>query len=341
MKRVAVDLFTGFLGSGKTTLLRRLIEQAPSRERIAVIVNEVGEVGIDGRVLGGFEHLESVVELAGGCICCSIDEYRFDFAIDELLRTIDPTLLLIETSGVADPAPAIERIERCGLGLDAVVAVVDAAAWASAWRISAVARRQIRAADFLVISKTDLVTPRQLASLRARLGRLQPRAAIVECMRGDLGEGASLLTAAGVRRAWAASAAKEAAGGGEARVTGAQAQAHARASQPHGHLDEERFESFSCRLDHALERAAFEAFLAALPPQVFRAKGFVRFADGGQAFLFNYVCGRSELAPIALASLEEAVQGVFIGRDIVDRKAQIIGALERCARPGQTLPAAR
>jgi G3E family GTPase len=166
-RRVAACVVTGFLGSGKTTLLKGLLERDPRRDRIAVIVNEIGEIGIDGRVLTGFEFVENVVEMASGCICCSIDEYRFDLAVDELVRRLDPTLLVLETSGVADPAPTLERLRRCGLGIDAVVTVVDAVAWRTAWRVSSVARRQVAAADFLVIAKTDLVTARGLGRVRA------------------------------------------------------------------------------------------------------------------------------------------------------------------------------
>ncbi len=81
-RRVATCVVTGFLGSGKTTLLKSLLDRAPDRERIAVVVNEIGEIGIAGRVLTGFDYVENVVELASGCVCCSIDEYRFDLPAD-------------------------------------------------------------------------------------------------------------------------------------------------------------------------------------------------------------------------------------------------------------------
>ena len=179
-RRVAACVITGFLGSGKTTLLKGLLDREPGRDRIAVIVNELGEIGIDGRVLTGFEFVENVVELSSGCVCCSIDEYRFDLAVEELVRRIDPVLVVLETTGVADPGPTLERLRRCGLGVDAVITVVDGKSWQAAWRVSGSARRQVTAADFIVISKVDLMTPRALGRLRGRLARLNPRALVLE-----------------------------------------------------------------------------------------------------------------------------------------------------------------
>ncbi len=109
-KHVSVDILTGFLGAGKTTLLSHVLSGALSGEKVAVVMNELGDVGIDGRVITGLDYVESMVELNSGCICCTIDDYRFDLAVRELLDTVDPTLLLIESTGVAEPEPMIERV---------------------------------------------------------------------------------------------------------------------------------------------------------------------------------------------------------------------------------------
>lgn len=184
MKHVSVDILTGFLGSGKTTLLRHVLGGALAGEKVAVVMNELGDVGVDGRVITGLDYVESVVELNSGCICCTIDDYRFDLAVRELLEAVDPTLVLIESTGVADPEPMISRVLQAGLALDAVICVVDAGAFDRACRESQVVARQVAAADFVVINKTDLVTPGDLAALRRRLARLNGRAMLVDCERG-------------------------------------------------------------------------------------------------------------------------------------------------------------
>jgi len=310
-RRVAACVVTGFLGSGKTTLLKGLLEREPGRERIAVIVNEVGEIGIDGRVLTGFEFVENVVEMASGCVCCSIDEYRFDLAVDELVRRIDPALLVLETSGVADPAPTLERLRRCGLGVDAVVTVVDATAWQTAWRVSGAARRQVTAADFLVISKTDLASPRALARLRARLTKLNPRALVLEGAGAAPFAGSELLlaTTAARRRDGTAALAGE-------------------------HLRDENIESFSWSSTRGVDRQAFEVVLKDLPPSVLRAKGFLRGPGDRTAWLFHLVCGRVEVTAFGGGGgIAAGAQGVFIGPGVGALRDLVARRLEACVTP--------
>ena len=143
MRTVAVDILTGFLGSGKTTLLRHVLEHGLAGKPVAIIMNEIGEVGIDGKVVTGLANVEKMVELTSGCICCSIDDYRFDLAIQEIIDTAKPHLVIIESTGLADPEPLAYRVKSAGLGLDAVITVVDAANVERQLAETKVARAQI------------------------------------------------------------------------------------------------------------------------------------------------------------------------------------------------------
>src|SRR3989449_9302316 len=165
MRTVAVDILTGFLGSGKTTLLRHVLEHGLAGKPVAVITNEIGEVGIDGKVVTGLANVEKMVELTSGCICCSIDDYRFDLAIQEIVETTKPHLVIIESPGLADPEPLAYRVKNAGLGLDAVITVVDAANVERHLGDTAVARMQIEAADFRVRNTKDLVDAPAVARL--------------------------------------------------------------------------------------------------------------------------------------------------------------------------------
>ena len=308
--RVAVCVLTGFLGSGKTTLLRGLLGRAPERDRIAVIVNEIGEIGVDGRVLTGFEFVESVVELASGCVCCTIDEYRFDMAVEELVRRVNPTLLVLETTGVADPLPTLDRLRRCGLGVDSVVTVVDARAWAKAWRMSGAMRRQVEAADFLVLSKTDLVDARARQRVRAKLAKANPRALLLEGAGGEAFPGEELVLATTAART--------------GRLT-------SRPEEASNHLREERVDSFSWCTTSAVDRFALERCLNALPREVFRAKGFLREQGQAGGWLVQLVCGRVEVtAAPGGGRLAAGAQVVFIGRDLERQRAQIERCLAAC-----------
>jgi G3E family GTPase len=174
-----VTLLTGFLGAGKTTLLNRLLRD-PALADTAVLINEFGEIGIDHLLV---EHLdEDAVLLASGCLCCTI---RGDIA--RALRDLDGRgrafrRVVIETTGLADPAPILHTLLRdpmlrARFRLDGVVTVVDAVAGPANLDAQEEARRQVAVADRLVISKADLADP---APLAARLAALNPVAPILD-----------------------------------------------------------------------------------------------------------------------------------------------------------------
>lgn len=158
--RVPILLLTGFLGSGKTTLLNRLMQARPeSRGKLAIVVNEFGEVGIDGDLLPS--DMTRQVELPGGCICCVLNEDLDKTLIELLDSTPDIEHIVIETTGVAEPLPIAWSIDREPLcervRLAAVVTVVDALEFISSRSLSVAVDAQVEYADILIISKTDLI----------------------------------------------------------------------------------------------------------------------------------------------------------------------------------------
>ena len=326
VRHVAVDVVTGFLGSGKTTLLRHVLAHGLQGKPIALIVNEIGEVGIDGQVITGLNHVEKMVELSSGCICCSIEDYKFDLAIQEIVETVHPHLIIIETTGLADPDPLAYRVKSAGLHLDAVITVVDALNVARFLKETEIASAQIAAADFLVVNKTDLVGARELARVKRRLRRRNPRALQLDSVRGAIDS--EVLFATGVasyrERARTAARGAAAASGGVPRAATVPAGAHP------GH---DGFGSFLYRSHVELDQPAFERVLARLPAEVIRAKGIVRFAGRDWHCLFNVTCGRTELAWLKLPDDHRENHAVFIGRDLDRHRVAILEALARCERP--------
>jgi G3E family GTPase len=306
-KHVAADILTGFLGSGKTTLLKHVLEHGLKGKPVALIVNEIGDVGIDGQVVTGLNYVEKMVELSSGCICCSIDEYRFDLAIQEIIDTVKPHLIIIESTGLADPEPLAYRVKSAGLHLDAIITVVDAVNVERFVGETEVTGAQIGAADFLVINKTDLVTPSDVARVRKSLTRMNPRALQLESVRGAID--ADVLFATDV------------------------AGHRDRARDPRstsGHLAHDAFGSFIYKSGVALDQKRFEQVLESLPSDVIRAKGIVRLVDRDWHCLFNVTCGRTEIGWLKLSEERSENQAVFIGRHLDRHRAAILAALAGC-----------
>jgi cobalamin biosynthesis protein CobW len=304
MRTVAVDILTGFLGAGKTTLLRHVLQHGLRGKPVAVIMNEIGEVGIDGKVVTGLANVEKMVELSSGCICCSIDDYRFDLAIQEIIETAKPHLVIIESTGLADPEPLAYRVKSSGLGLDAVITVVDAANVERHLAEAEVARAQIEAADFVVVNKLDLVGESAAAGIDRRIAKLNRRAERFRTVRGAIDS--EVLFATGV------------------------AAFRERARNGSDHLHADGIGSFLYRSRQPLRQEAFERVLARLPGDVLRAKGIVRFAGRDWHCLFNFTCGRHELTWMKLDGAVDENQAVFIGRDIRRHEGRIAAALAAC-----------
>ncbi|MEG0447774.1 MAG: GTP-binding protein, partial [Comamonas sp.] len=187
-KKIPATIVTGFLGSGKTTLLRHILENANGR-RIAVIVNEFGELGIDGDILrscgigcddDGVEQGGQLYELANGCLCCTVQEEFYPVMRQLIERRDEIDHILIETSGLADPYPVAQSFFindpiADEVELDAIVTMVDAKHIAQHLEdlqldgVDNQAVDQIVCADRIVINKVDLVSAEEVEALRGKI----------------------------------------------------------------------------------------------------------------------------------------------------------------------------
>jgi cobalamin biosynthesis protein CobW len=288
--KIPTTIVTGFLGAGKTTLIHHLLENARGR-RLALLINEFGEVGVDGEILRGCGvetcPEENIIELANGCICCTVAD-DFVPAIEALLgRPQKPDHIVIETSGLALPKPLVKAFDwpsiRSRLTVDGVITVVDGAAVAAgrfadkpdlleAQRsadpalnhdnpLEEVFEDQLLCADMVVLNKIDLMSQAERTETRDKIAALLPRAAkVVSTSEGRVDAEVLLgLDAA-------------------AEDDVASRRSHHDDEDEHDH---DEFESFALEIGLIADAEGFVAKLAAIAERhdVLRMKGFFAVAD--------------------------------------------------------------
>jgi cobalamin biosynthesis protein CobW len=179
---------SGFLGSGKTTLVRRLLDHAQAEgARVAFVSNELGELGVDQAMLAGGQ--EAFVELAGGCVCCALNDELYDTLI-ALKAQVDPDRIVIETSGVAIPHDVqitfYQPPIRDWISEEAVVVVVNAEQLHTGRDLGTTFTEQLESADLVVLNKVDLVDERIVPDLKERAAGFNPGVAVVAATHGNV-----------------------------------------------------------------------------------------------------------------------------------------------------------
>jgi G3E family GTPase len=280
---IAVTVVAGFLGAGKTTLLNRLVQRTDG-ERLAVIVNDFGELNIDAAIIA--EVTDAVYSLQNGCICCTVQDDLLAQLVS--LTQLTPRLerIVIECSGVSDPQRIVQTLGypqlRAQLHLDAVITLVDASGYSALeGDYARLSRAQVACADLVLLNKSDLVSPDELASVRNRLGE---RIRVFNTVQAALPD--ALLLAD--------------------RTVPSNLKL-----QPAGPPHTQLFESWTWQSPHPLDPSTLRTWLARLPIEVFRLKGLVHLHGSQTPHWLQHVGSRSQFSP-AVNNTNAMTQLVFI-----------------------------
>lgn len=271
-------------------MLRHIL--ATSNKKLAILMNEFGDIAIDSRVVEGRNI--KMAELAGGCVCCSMTG-EFELAIREIIEKASPEWIVLETTGVAEPTAIAFDIEQSlpEIRLDAIITLVDGDATIRFPSLGHTGREQIEMADIVILNKIDILDEYQTAEVEKRIREINPRAILVKAIHSKVPP---------------------------AFLFGLNKEHKVKEHKTH----EIESEVFVFESSKKFSRGRFLELAGSLPKNIYRSKGFICCEDG--RYLFNFVAGRFELEPFAA----ERTELVFIGKDILRLENDIKEKLEKC-----------
>ncbi len=270
---VSSFVITGYLGSGKTTLILNSVREHLKDKRVALIVNEFGEVGLDGKILKNA--YSEVLEIEEGCICCKLSQ-EFERSVVKIMEDYKPDVIVVETSGTSEPFPIMFSLRTVGTAVEGVICVVDSKNFFK-YKDEDTAKYQLASSNIVVLNKIDLVDEKQLSRVEEEVRRIKESYKLENLFARE--EKKNLYSI--YRSVKGKVPAEVFAGVGNPLQL-------KELPHTHGHGD------IGQRVVEFGEKVSYEKlmeFLSNLPPEVYRAKGIVRIDSYPYPVLVHYVFG--------------------------------------------------
>ncbi len=328
-EKTKIVLISGFLGAGKTTLIKNIIALKTDISDTVIVLNEFGKIGIDGMMLSDTDY--DVVMLSSGCICCTLAT-DLEKQLKEIKTQMSPMKIIIEASGVADPAsiiPVLQKLEtQQDMALDKVITVMDSECWQMREMFGTLFYSQLEKADMILLNKIDRHHKDKVSLFIKEINEMLPNTQIIPTIHSKVDPDIF----------WAKDFIKK-----DVRNHGQIIHAHSifpcykeplpnkkeQGIKENKKIPDSGYEAFSFKEKVPLDEACFNKFVKDLPFEVFRLKGIVRFSD--HTAFFNYVGGKGSWSKWKGPS-ETYLE--FIGWNIAPDK--IVESLKKCVSAKST-----
>jgi len=316
-------IITGFLGVGKTTMLTNTVKKHFGDKKVAIVVNEFGDIGIDGNILSNV--YSEVLEISEGCICCQLAE-EFESGVLEIVSKYEPEIIFVETSGASEPFPIFLSMQNLGISVEGVICVVDSKNIDS-YKDNSTAKYQIGGSNVMVLNKTDLVDENELEAVKKDVIAIKEEYNIKNTMTGE-----TIFNSYVINQAEQGLVSKEVFEGiyKVDEIVGL--------AKDYKHLDHTTEDSITQKVAYLKEGIEFndvDEVLKTLPKSIYRVKGVVRVRDVPNPIVINYSFGN-----VSFEELEEYTEPsimIFIGEAIENDVNLLCGKFDYLNMPQFTV----
>lgn len=296
-------IITGFLGVGKTTMLTNTVKEHFSDKKVAIIVNEFGDIGIDGNILSNV--YSEVLEISEGCICCQLAE-EFESGVIEIMNKYNPEIIFVETSGASEPFPIFLSLQNLGISVEGVICVVDSKN-INTYSDNSTAKYQIGGSNIIVLNKTDLVSKDELELVKKDLIKIKEEYNIKNTLTGKM-----------VFNNYVIYTAEQGIAGKEVFEGVYKVDEIVGLAKDYKHLNHAMEDLITQKVAYLKEDIEFkdiDEVLKSIPKNIYRVKGIVKVKDVPNPLVINYSFGNVSFDEINEYS--QASIMIFIGENIV------------------------